>query len=160
MTPILRETTVTPEEQRLQKQLLSAEISCDLLLRHIPQIFGQLVWISSFALDTSPEIRSHEFAPSIAPKIANLALNHAHKRVFTQWLGLRLEEQYKDLAEYLAGEEAAEQLTSPNFGLRRLIPPSAVDAERMLFLSELETIMQLMKFEDGVVLGHQLLDAA
>lgn len=160
MTPILRLATVTLEEQTLQKQLLSAEIACDLLLRRVPQAFGKLVWISSFALDESPERRSREFAPGIPPEIANLAINRAHKRVFTQWLGLRLEEQYKDLTEYLASEEGAEQLTRPNFGLRRLIPPSAIDAERIRFLSDLETTMELMEFEDSAVLGHQLPTAA
>ena len=136
---------VTPEARQPQTQVLSAELVCGLILGHVPHVFGQLVWISSLRVGESGEYRCWAFDSAVTPEVASEAMRLTHVRVFTQWLGLGIEAQYKDLAQYLASDQSAEQLLKDGFRLKKLIPASAHEGERMLFLADLEMIMGLME---------------
>jgi len=74
---------------------------------------------------------------------ADRTLRHSHHQVFSQWLGFGLREQKEDLDEYLrvAG--------GPGYALpyRHLAPATARDVERQLYLTDLETLLELLKFE-------------
>ena len=144
MTRLTTLPTTTPEIQQQQK-LLSAEIVCDLILGHVPHLFGKLVWISSFRAGDSGEYRCWAFDSAVTPEVASEAMLHAHVRVFTRWLGLSLDEQYKDLAQYLASGESTGHFLQQGFGLKKLIPVSAHEGQRAVFLADLEMIMGLME---------------
>ena len=66
--------------------------------------------------------------------------------MFSEWLGFSLADQKSDLDEYLnlAG--------SPREALPyyNLVPPTARDVERQLYVTDLETLLELLKFEHGV----------
>ena len=72
-------------------------------------------------------------------------LCNSHHQVFSEWLGFSLSEQKSDLDDYLnvAG--------SPRDALhyRDLVPPTARDVERQLYLTDLETLLELLKYEHG-----------
>ena len=85
---------------------------------------------------------------------ADRRLRHKHLQVFTEWLSLSLLEQKGDLDEYLEGLGAG-RLGGP-FGWREalphvsVIPPAAREVERMLYLTDWETLLELLAAEHGV----------
>lgn len=145
MTHLATLPTVTPKARSHQTQVLSTELVCGLILGHVPHVFGQLVWISSFREGESDEYRCWAFDSAVPSEVASEAMRHTHVRAFTQWLGLGLEAQYKDLAQYLASDESAAQLLKEGVGLKKLIPAPAHEGERMLFLADLDMVMGLME---------------
>jgi hypothetical protein len=146
MAYIIRLPAAPREERPIQEQLLSAEVICDLVAGHLPHLFGQLIWISSFRVGTTDDYRWPAFDRSGCPRITRKALGHTHQRLFTQWIELDFEQQYRDLALYLSSDLSAKQMLSETFRLRKLIPSSASESERLLFISDLEMIMGLVEF--------------
>lgn len=72
-------------------------------------------------------------------------LGDSHRQVFSQWLGLNLAEQMSDLNEHL--NRAAGPRQAMHY--RNLVPVSASEAEVQLYLTDLETLLELRKFEGG-----------
>ncbi len=60
---------------------------------------------------------------------------------------MSLEEQKDDLDGFLREGNASRQAVR----YRDLAPPSARDVERQLYLTDLETLLELLRFEDGDV---------
>jgi hypothetical protein len=108
-------------------------------------MFRELAWISSFREGESNRYRC-PFRCSTATgeagsEAASLVMRDAHQRVFTQWLGSRLEEQYRHLAEFVADHGTKLPL------LRDLVPGSTCTAEHLLFLSDLKVLCGLLEAE-------------
>ena len=84
-------------------------------------------------------------AQSLGTEDADRSLCNCHHQVFQQWLGFSLEEQKSDLDEYLRFGSA------PRYALpyRKLVPATAREVERQLYLTDLETLLELLKFERG-----------
>ena len=85
---------------------------------------------------------------------AGETLRRSHAQVFRDWLCLNIEQQKDDLAEYLS-----ELPGSPTTALgawladasyRNLAPNSAEPVESQLYLTDLETVIELLKRERGV----------
>lgn len=76
---------------------------------------------------------------------ADRTIRHTHHQVFQRWLFLTLSDQKADLDQYLSESHA------PRFALpyRNLIPATALDVERQLYLTDLETLLELLRFEHG-----------
>jgi len=72
-------------------------------------------------------------------------LRNSHQQVFQQWISSHLAEQKSDLDEYLR------TTGGPRYALpyRNLAPASARDVERQLYLTDLETLLELLRFEHG-----------
>ena len=81
----------------------------------------------------------------MGPEDADRSLCNSHHQVFQQWLAFSLAEQKSDLDEYLSFGSA------PRYALpyRKLVPPTACEVERQLYLADLETLLELLKFERG-----------
>jgi len=75
-------------------------------------------------------------------------LCRSHHQVFSEWLGFGLAEQKSDLDEYL--QEPGNSRHARNY--RNLMPPTAHDVERQLYLTDLETLMGLLEVEQAAVL--------
>jgi hypothetical protein len=122
-------------------------------LAQIPTVFGRLVYLSSL-FDANSSIYRHElFARMFGTQDADRVLRQQHREVFSDWLDRSLEEQKNDLDEYLAGMRLAagqvvQDLTQMNH-YRALIPPAAREVERQLYLTDLETLLELLKLERG-----------
>jgi hypothetical protein len=76
---------------------------------------------------------------------ADRALCLFHHQVFSQWLAFSLEEQKTDFDEYLSASDI------PKFAshFRALVPRTAREVERQLFLTDLETLLELAKRDDA-----------
>jgi hypothetical protein len=114
-------------------------------LSQIPTVFGRLVFVASLR-DTGTGKYSHEaLVRLLSQEDTDRTLCNSHHQVFSEWLGFSLSEQKSDLDDYLnvAG--------SPRDALhyRDLVPPTARDVERQLYLTDLETLLELLKYEHG-----------
>jgi len=75
-------------------------------------------------------------------------LCRSHHQVFAQWLGFSLAEQKSDLDDYL--REPGNSRYAAHY--RNLMPPTARDVERQLYLTDLETLMGLLEVEHAAAL--------
>jgi hypothetical protein len=109
--------------------------------------FGRLVLLSSLC-DRCAGAYHHPSLDSVVPScLASLVLRRNHEQAFAKWLELIIEEQWKEISEYLGGPEAGEVVgskTPEEFG-EALIPEGAREPERELFLSDLGLILSLLK---------------
>lgn len=81
---------------------------------------------------------------------ADRTIRYSHLEVFTYWLTLGLAEQKADLNEYFRGN-AGSHRRPHDWGYfrlyRDLIPASARPVERQLYLTDLETLLGLLRAE-------------
>lgn len=116
-------------------------------LAQIPTVFGRLAYLTSLR-DSSTGRYSHAALTNVlGEEDAERALRHSHHQVFSQWLGFSLADQKADLDEYL---RATGRPREAHY-YRHLAPPTARDIERQLYLTDLETLLELLKFEQGGV---------
>ena len=111
----------------------------------IPTLFGRLVFLASLRDPTSGHYYHQGLAQSVGAEDADRSLCSSHYQVFQEWLGFSLAEQKNDLDEYLSCGGA------PRYALpyRKLVPSTARDVERQLYLADLETLLELLKYERG-----------
>jgi hypothetical protein len=78
-------------------------------------------------------------------------LNASHERTFASWVNYSLDKQRSDLEAYLDGieESRADVLKSwaAIMPYKSLVPAGAGDAERHLYVSDLEIILALLRNE-------------
>jgi hypothetical protein len=83
------------------------------------------------------------FSAALGAEEADRTLRHSHYQVFSQWLGFSLAEQKEDLDEFLGEPAARERLSA--YG--NLPPAKAHEVERQLYLTDLETLLELLSVE-------------
>ena len=76
-------------------------------------------------------------------EITDRTLCHSHHEIFSAWLGFTLAQQKADLDEYLMASRAPLALLP----YRDIVPPNAHQVERQLYLADLETLLELLRFE-------------
>jgi hypothetical protein len=76
------------------------------------------------------------------------ALRLVHHEALVLWLGFSLRQQKSDVAIYLEGaaDPGSEVKRLPELG-KAVLPQTAMEAERQLFLSELSAIQMLLRYE-------------
>jgi len=114
-------------------------------LLQIPTVFGRLVYLASLR-DPGTGRYSHEaLLRMLGPEDTDRTLCHNHHQVFSEWLGFSLSDQKSDLDEYLNLSGHSRQALQ----YHNLVPPTARDVERQLYLTDLETLLELLKYERG-----------
>jgi hypothetical protein len=114
-------------------------------LSQIPTVFGRLAFLASLR-DTTTGRYSHEaLLRFLAPGDTDRCLCNSHHQVFAEWLGYSLAEQKEDLDDYLRAAGSSRKA----FDYHHLVPPTARDVERQLYLTDLETLLELLKYEHG-----------
>ncbi len=109
----------------------------------IPTLFGRLVYLASLR-DAASGLYQHEVLNTLMnPEDSDRALSRGHRRLFSEWLARGIAEQRRDLDEYLRTAGAPRNFHQ----YRTLVPPTARDVERQLFLTDLETLMELLRCE-------------
>ncbi len=78
-------------------------------------------------------------------EITNRTLCHSHHEIFSEWLGFTLAQQKADLDEYLKAVDSPLELVR----YRHMVPASAHQGERQLYLTDLETLLELLRCERG-----------
>ena len=123
-------------------------------LSQIPTLFGRLVYLSSLRDSNSGAYDHFGLAQIFGTKEADRTLRQSHTQAFSAWLNLNLEQQKNDLEDYLTGlEEDVDAILATWIRLapyRNLIPARAREVERQLYLTDLEVVLELLKFDHDV----------
>jgi hypothetical protein len=123
-------------------------------LSQIPTVFGRLIYLSSLRGNDTGAYEHHGLAMIFGHKDADSALRRSHEDAFAEWLTFSLEQQKADLDLYLAALTARRKTVIETWlrltPYRNLIPVSARSAERGLFLSDFETLLEILRSEYGV----------
>ncbi len=130
-----------------EPQLARAQEIVHQMLNEAPGDFGKLVLMSSLSDSSVGEYRHPALNRNIPSSIAHEVLRDSHEQVFSRWLELVLEEQWKAVSEYFTAEPVgnlALQRTS-NESWEKLIPPAAGAPQRELFLSDLRLVLSLVE---------------
>jgi hypothetical protein len=112
------------------------------ILSRIATRFGCLVFLSSLREPSAGRYEHATLGRSLGAEETDRILAHFHYQVFSQWLASSLEEQKADLDEFV--RESGNGVNNL-FRYRDLVPRSARDVERQLYLTDLETLLQLLR---------------
>ena len=124
-----------------------AEAITNRILERASGTFEKLVVLSSLYRCHAGAYQ-HSALDEVVPScLASLVLRSNHEQAFSKWLELLLEEQWKEISEYLAAREAKEATCGQEPGdfWKTLIPQAAREPERALFLTDLELILGLVQ---------------
>jgi hypothetical protein len=114
---------------------------------HSPSILGRLISIAAL-YDKKTDRYRHELAARFGAEEVDRELRELHVQVFRYWLTLSLQLQKADVNVYLATINAGTEVLSELYALAESwIPPSAIDAECQLFLSDLGVVMPLIRYD-------------
>ena len=120
----------------------------DRALTQIPTYFGKLKLLADLRDDSTGRY-IETLAMFVYGKQLHVVLEERHREVFFAWLGLDLATQSAEIAQYLAGDDADQSMLTEQWIHERryepLIPPAAREVERILFVSDLTTILRLLQ---------------
>lgn len=123
-------------------------------LSQIHGLFGRLVYLSSLRDPNTGVYEHHGLSLVVGKEQAGQTLETSHLDCFREWLGLGLRDQHADLISYFSEQDAELRQIIGTWSrlasYRNLIPAGALTLERQLFLSDLETLLAVLKNEYGV----------
>jgi hypothetical protein len=118
-------------------------------LSTIGTVFGRLVYLSSLCNPNTGRYEHFGLNQVYGSKETDRAMREAHRRTFSEWLCFTLREQFLDLDNYLGSLTVDKRLVLRTWECQAsyysLIPPSACDAERQLYLCDFEMIVAVMR---------------
>lgn len=106
----------------------------------ISTAFGRLVFLASLRDQATSRYVVPDASLSVNAEDTDGTLCRLHQLVFAEWLGFSLAEQMADLRDYLRSSDDPRQPDQ----YRLLVPRSASDVERRLYLTDLETLLELL----------------
>ena len=115
-------------------------------LSQIPTVFGRLVYMASLRDSATNRYVHASLTSLLGAEDADRTLCHSHHQVFSQWIGFSLSEQKADLDEYVRETGSRKHLLQ-QYG--SLVPAKARDVERQLYITDLETLMELQRYGNG-----------
>ena len=114
------------------------------ILAQVPTVFGRLAYLSRLRDDA--DIYSHPALNQLVSNIvADRTLRNSHHRVFSEWIGFNFAQQKADLEQYLASSAQPVDLAF----CRSLVPQAAHEVERLLYITDLETLLEVLRLERG-----------
>lgn len=131
----------------LQRNRVPADRMWRNVLLQIPTVFGRLVFLASLRDEASGRYRDEKLDSLLGPEDTDRSIRHSHYQVFSEWLGFSLAEQKDDISEYLRGASGQRSRLQSMMPYRQLIPASAREVERQLYLTDLETLLELLRAE-------------
>jgi hypothetical protein len=138
------------------KGLLERGAASDLwrnTLSQIHSVYGRLVFLSSLRDSNSGHYIHHGLAQLFGDSEADKALRTTHEEAFRDWLNYSLEQQKADLDLYLSGlrqnRKAVVETWLRLLPYRHVLPGSARDVEKVVFLSDFNALLTLMKNSFG-----------
>jgi len=119
------------------------------ILAQVPTVFGRLAYLSR--LCNAAGIYSHPALNQLVSGIAaDRTLRYSHRRVFSQWIGFNLAQQKADLEQYLATSSQPVNLAF----CRGIIPQAAHEVERLLYITDLEAVLESLGLEPGAAFAN------
>ena len=119
-------------------------------LSQIPTQFGRLVFVASLR-DAAGCYLFRPMIESMGREITDRTICNSHYTVFAEWIATPLSHQKSDLDEYLRQRDAVTDAAV----FRELAPAAAHDVERQLYLTDLETLLTMRRFEAGAASSNR-----
>ena len=123
-------------------------------LSRIPSVFGRLVYLSSLRDPNTGRYEHHGLGLVFGDRQADIALQSSHTDTFLEWLCYDLEQQKADLNLYLSDLPELKKTVLDTWlrlaPYRNLLPGSASDVEKRVYLSDLEALLAVLRNEYGV----------
>lgn len=123
-------------------------------LMQLPTTFGRIVYLSSLRNQNTGLYEHHGLAQMYGAEEADRTMRESHQHVFSEWLCFGLEQQKEEVAEYMGALEESPRLVIENWirfsPYRNFIPVETREAERRLYLSDLDAVMEMLRREHGV----------
>jgi hypothetical protein len=128
-------------------------------LSQIPTTFGRLIYLSSLRDQNTGTYQHHGLAQLFGEGETDQTLRHSHSQTFSEWLCFNLEQQKGDLEGYLEElHEDKKTILATWIRLapyRNFVPASAREVERNLFTTDLETVLELLRYDYAVASPDQ-----
>ncbi len=125
-------------------------------LSRIPTVFGRLLFLASLRDSNDGQYRHFGLAQRFSESIAGITLRDHHRQTFEEWLAFPVEQQKADLDTYLASIEGEPKEIVANWiqlgALRNCVPVEAREVEKTLYLSDLDALLEMLRYEYAVVL--------
>ena len=120
-------------------------------LAQISSTFGKIAYLTSLRNENSGRYQHFGLAQIYSEDEADLVLRQSHEEVFREWLNYLLEPQVRDVEKYLDSiEDERETVLETWLTLepyRRLLPAAASEAERDLYVTDLQLVLDLLRNE-------------
>jgi hypothetical protein len=120
-------------------------------LSQIPTTFGRIAYLASLRDPNTGRYGHFGLAQMYSLEEASEALYSSHRQVFAEWLNFPLARQKEDLEEYLLSLEGERSTVlrawASLHSYQNLLPAPAGSAEKELFVSDLELILELLQTE-------------
>lgn len=128
-------------------------------LSQVPTTFGRIAYLASLRDPNTGRYQHFGLAQIYSEENADRALRQSHMQVFAEWLNYSIEQQKSDLEEYLRSVDANRARILKTWTTlapyRNLLPTGASEAERQLFVSDLEIILELLRSEPSPSAPHR-----
>jgi len=123
-------------------------------LSQIPTTFGRLIYLASLRDQNTGAYQHHGLAQLFGVDEADQTLRQSHTQTFSDWLCFNLEQQKQDLEGYLDElHEDKKTILATWIRLspyRSYVPATARAVERNLFTTDLETVLELLRYDYAV----------
>jgi len=126
----------------------------DLWNRTLGQVstnFGRLAYLCSLRDANTGRYEHFGLAQIYSREEADQALRWSHAQTFGEWLNSPLAQQKTDLEDYLDNLEGGRQIVLQAWAVLKpylnVIPVDASEAQRQLFITDLEIILDLLRSE-------------
>jgi hypothetical protein len=122
-------------------------------LSQIPQIFGRLAYLSSLRNPNTGKYEHHGLTQLYGAERAHRTLAESHDGAFADWLNYDLAQQQTDLAMYLSTLDGDLKTVLGTWQrletYKQMIPATASDSQRELFVLDLEAILDGLRASAG-----------
>ena len=120
-------------------------------LSQVPTTFGRIAYLSSVRNPNTGRYEHFGLAQIYSGEEADRALRLSHAQVFNEWLNYPLAQQKDDLEQYLLSLEGDRETVLRTWATLRpysnILPAEATEAQKHLFLTDLELILDLLRNE-------------
>ena len=150
MPPQEGSETPVPEEEATRRDRAMKDV-WQRTLSQIPTTFGKVAHLASLRNENSGQYEHFGLAQLYSDEEADRVLGLSHHQVFRECLDFPLEKQRQDLENYLESIGGKRRKVLETWltltPYKNLLPVGAVEAERLLYISDLELILELMRNE-------------
>jgi hypothetical protein len=120
----------------------------------IATLLGRLAYLASLRNGNTGTYEHFGLAEKVGAVETDLLIRRSHLEAFQEWLCFSLERQKEELEEYFAGLEGDRREILSNWLVlgpyASWVPAESREAERKLFYTDLEMVLELIRDESGV----------
>ncbi len=123
-------------------------------LSKVPTVFGRLQYLASLRNPNTGRYEHYGLEQKFGVEQSNETLRQSHQALFADWVAFSLDAQKRELRTYLvARDESVGEIITSWLSVKPFptwVPANTRAAERLLFLSDLDLLLELIRREYGV----------